>query len=512
MDEQTELLGFLARSETYGVDRVERLETHASVIFLAGERAYKLKKAVRYSYLDYSTREKRRAACEAELAVNRRFAPELYLGVKPVTRSARGELALDGEGEAIDWLLVMRRFASAAQLDHMAEGGALTREIMTALADRIASVHETSEIRHDFGGAHGLESAIAGCIENLRLAIEQGLPAADVESWAERAGAAVARLAPLLERRRLAGKVRSCHGDLHLQNICLWEGRPMLFDGIEFDPTISNIDVLYDLAFLLMDLRHRRLDSFASLIFNRYLDRCHEADGLAALPLFISVRAAVRAQVTAAAASQSRDAARIFALRDQAKSYLTLAVESLEPARPRLVVLGGFSGTGKSTLAVRMAPSLDPAPGARVFRSDVIRKQLAGVEETARLQPSFYTAKAHAEIYRRLASEATSALEAGRSVIIDAVCGRRSEQEALAALARKAGLPFDGLWLEAPTELLERRIEARRRDASDATIAVLHGQLVQAEPPEGWRKIDASGDPEAMARAALAALGLGAQR
>jgi aminoglycoside phosphotransferase family enzyme/predicted kinase len=515
--EQDEVYAFLSRPETFGADRVERIETHASIVFLAGAEAYKLKKAVRYSYLDYSTQQKRRAACEAELAINRRFAPRLYLRVEPVLRAADGALRRGfgkdgehGEGEAVDWLLVMRRFDQDDRLDHMAERGALNPAIMIALADRIAALHAAAEPRRDFGGASGFRPAIEGALENLRVAVPQGLPEKEVEAWGEAAFAALERQAGLLDRRRAAGKVRACHGDLHLQNICLVEGVPTLFDAIEFDPAIYTIDVLYDLAFLLMDLHRRGLDRYGNLVFNRYLDRCDETDGLAALPLFIAVRAAIRAQVTAAAAAHRHDGGDPAEAMEQAARYLDLARASLAPEPPRLLCVGGVSGTGKSTLAFRLAPSLGAAPGARLLRSDVLRKRLAGVAEAERLPAKFYTAAAHEAVYARLEQEARRCLAGGRAVVIDAVCGAKAERARFVALAREMGVPFDGLWLTAPPEQLAARIRARKSDASDATVEVLHRQLATVEPPEEWRRIDAGRAPEAMEKAALAALGVGA--
>jgi aminoglycoside phosphotransferase family enzyme/predicted kinase len=517
--EQDEVYAFLSRPETFGADRVERIETHASIVFLAGAEAYKLKKAVRYSYLDYSTPQKRRAACEAELAINRRFAPQLYLRVEPVRRAVDGTLRRgggkeggDAEGEAIDWLLVMRRFDQKDRLDHMAERGALSPAIMIALADRVAALHESAEPQRDFGGAAGFRSAIEGALENLRVAVPQGLPKNEVEAWGEEAFAALERQAALLDRRRAAGKVRACHGDLHLQNICLVEGRPTLFDAIEFDPAIFTIDLLYDLAFLLMDLHRRGLDRYGNLVFNRYLDRRDEADGLAALPLFISVRAAIRAQVTAAAAAHRHDGGDPAEAIEQAARYLTLARASLAPAAPRLVCVGGVSGTGKSTLAFRLAPTLGAAPGARLLRSDALRKRLAGVAEEERLPAKFYSAEAHAAVYARLEQEARRCLAGGRDVVVDAVCGAKAERARFAALAREMGVAFDGLWLTAPPEQLAARIRARKGDASDATVEVLHRQLATVEPPEDWRRIDAGETAEAMEKAAIASLGIGSTR
>jgi len=500
---QEETIAFLSRPATHGVARVETIETHTAIVFLAGERACKLKKAVHYTYLDYSTPEARRRFCEAELAVNRPLAPALYLAVESVTRARDGGLRIGGEGEAVDWLVVMRRFDQADQFDRMAERHALPIELMRPLADRIAAFHRRAASTPHYGGVEGMRKATGFTIENLRLAVGHGLAREGVERWIGRAVAAIDRLAPLLERRREAGHVRACHGDLHLQNICLFEGQPTLFDAIEFDPALSCTDVLYDLAFLLMDLRHRGLEAHGGTVFNRYLDRCDEADGLEALPLFMSARAGIRAQIAIANALHRHEAGDNAALEAQARGYLALALELLEPSAPRLLAIGGVSGTGKSTLAYAMAPGLASAPGARVVRSDILRKRAAGVSPESRLPESHYTVEAHAENHRRLLAEVRAVLAAGRAVIVDAVLALPSERGELEALARQAGVPFQGLWLDAPVEMLERRILQRRGDASDAGIEVMRAQLQRGGIPAGWQIVDASGAPAAVAAAAV---------
>ena len=505
-ESQEEVIDLLSRAATFGVESVEQVETHASIVFVAGDHAYKLKKSLRYSYLDYSSAELRRAACAAEFEINRRFAPSLYLGVQPVVRSNDGDLRLNGEGSPVDWVVVMSRFDQEDQFDRMAERHDLPIELMQPLADRIAQVHDAAEIRPNFGGLDGLRKAIDITIENLRLAVDHGLARDDVEAWTDRTLQTLNAQAPLLERRRTSGHVRACHGDLHLQNICLFQGVPTLFDAIEFDPAISTTDTLYDLAFLLMDLHHRGLESHASAIFNRYLDRRDEVDGLAALPLFMSVRAAIRAQVTIAAARHHHEAGDVSGLIAQAQSYLALALELLTPTAPRVVAVGGLSGTGKSTLAYRLAPSLASTPGARVLRSDIIRKRMAGVTPETSLPPASYTRASHEETYRQLLDEARTCLESARAVIVDAVFLNLAERVAVASLARDAGVPFQGLWLEAPVDILERRVLSRQNDASDAQIDVLRQQLTWGDRPTDWRRLNASEMPADVADAALRAV------
>ncbi len=523
-DDQQQVMALLADPATYGVATVERVATHASVVFLAGERAYKLKRALRYSYLDYGSVERRGAACAQELAINRRFAPGLYLGVSPITRAADGRLAIGGAGDTVDWVVVMRRFEQSAQFDQMAGRGALTPALISALADRIARLHALAEPRPDYGGAAGIDRAITITVDNLRPESGRWFAADDVQDWTLRARAGLARVAAGLDRRRAAGKVRACHGDLHLRNICLFEGQPTPFDAIEFNPDIGSIDLLFDLAFLLMDLHGRGLDRLGNLLFNRYLDQTDESDGLAALPLLLSLRAAIRAQVTAAAGRRSADAAGATAAAAEAVRYLALARALLDPPPPpRLIAVGGLSGSGKSTLAGDLAPALGPPPGARLLRSDVLRKRAAGVAPEVRLPDAAYAPAAHAAVYAGLADEARRCLGGGVAVIADAVFSSAAEQQAIAALAAAAGVAFIGLWLVAPQEVLIERVAARRADASDATAAVVRAQVARQGgvlPGEwgpggqraGWQVIDAAGPAADVARSARAVLGLPADR
>ncbi len=491
-DDQKETIAFLARPESYGrsVSKVERIDTHASVVFLAGARVYKLKRAVRFSYLDYSTPELRRGACEREVTLNRRTAPDLYLGAVPVTRGPGG-LALAGEGEAVDWLVEMVRFEEAGLFDRMAAAGRLNERLMRDLADSIAEFHAGAEIDRAASGAAVMGRVIAGNDLNLRSASADFGPA-KLDRLRTASDEALRRIATLLDRRRADGHVRLCHGDLHLRNICLFHGRPTLFDCVEFSDEIARIDVLYDLAFLIMDLQHRRLARLANQVCNRYLDRRDETDGLAALPLFLSLRAAIRAHTGAAAAARQTDPAEAATLRGEIASYLDEALAYLAPARPVLVAVGGLSGTGKSTLAYALAPELGRAPGARVLRSDVLRKRLMGVAPESRLDPAGYTPETTERVYAGLRAEAAAAMASGQAVVVDAVFLREQERNAVAGIAHAAGVPFLGLWLEAPREVLESRVEMRRDDASDATLAVLRLQQSQETDPIDWLRLDAS--------------------
>jgi aminoglycoside phosphotransferase family enzyme/predicted kinase len=512
--DQGEIIAFLSRPQTYGpgIATVERIDTHISALFLAGPRVYKLKRAVKFPYLDFTELEARRRYCEVEVKINRRTAPEIYEGVLAVTRDAKGRLALAGKGEAVDYVVVMRRFDQGGLFDRLAERGALTPELMTELADEIARFHSAAERMQDFGGRSGIAAVLT---QNREAFARHGPQVFDPDATArlvEASDAALARVGRLLERRRQAGYVRHCHGDLHLRNICLFEGRPTLFDAIEFSDAIACVDVLYDLAFLLMDLEHRNERGLANLVLNRYLTqaeaRLPDFEGLAALPLFLSCRAAVRAHVAADAAKTQADETRREAELAAARSYHALAGRLIAPPPPVLVAVGGLSGTGKSTLARRIAPLLGAVPGALVCRSDVIRKHLFGKGELARLPPEAYRSEVSARVYRTIAERARTALSAGHAAIADAVYARADERQGLESLAREAGVPFIGFWLEAPPEVLESRLMERRRDASDATVEVLRQQLTYPLGEITWRRIDTSRGPEATLAAVRAELGL----
>jgi aminoglycoside phosphotransferase family enzyme/predicted kinase len=509
-EDQRDVIAFLKDPSSYGpgVDRVEVIETHASLVFIAGDRVFKLKRAVAYPYLDFSTADLRRRACEAELVLNRRTAPALYEEVRGLYRDAGAAVSFAPNGEALDWVVVMRRFDQDLLFDALAKTGGLDRHIMDRLANHIAQFHASAERHFDHGGAAELADLAEVQYRCLAAPSRAGFSLDRVESIRKNWQEQVAVLAELLDRRRAAGKVRHCHGDLHLRNICLLDGEPTLFDCLEFDEALASIDVLYDLAFLLMDLEHRGLGHFANRVFNRYLDRSEEDDGLAAMPLFLSLRAAIRAHVTATGLEHAAHAVAGAKMACDARRYLDLAHRFLQPQPCRLVAIGGLSGSGKSTLAAGLAPELGLRPGARVLRSDVIRKLLLGVDPEERLPATAYTRQTSARVYDALRRKAAVGLAAGYTVVIDAVALTSEERSSFAEVARAAAVPFSGLWLEARPEAMANRIRGRVRDASDASPEILAEQLRHDTGKIDWVRIDAGGGAEdclANARHAFAA-------
>jgi len=507
MDNQRDVVTFLSEPSAYGptIEKVDIIETHVSLVFLAGDRAYKLKRAVKYPYLDFSTPQQRRRACEAELALNRRTAPALYLEIRALTRIADRSVGFAGAGPAIDWVVVMRRFAQPSLFDALAQTGGLSADLMHELAGHVADFHAKAERRYDFGGAAALSGVAKTNHRCLVDAQNAGLARERIEEIHANSLQQLAAVGGLLDRRRMSGKVRRCHGDLHLRNICLFEGKPTLFDCLEFSDALASIDVLYDLAFLLMDLEHRGLTDFANIVLNRYLDLTDEDDGLAAMPLFLSLRAAIRAHVTAAAIDQTTHPEQRSNMAAEAHRYLDLAARLLQPQPRRLIAIGGLSGSGKSTLAAALAATI----GARVLRSDVTRKRLFGVAPETRLPAQAYAPEVSHRVYEALRRKAAATLAAGYSVIIDAVSLTPEERQSFAAAAKAASVPFSGLWLTAPASTMETRLRARRRDASDASPEVLTQQLRQDAGPIDWFIIDADSGPEACLAAARRELALG---
>ena len=489
---QQPVIDFLSDPASHGGAPVKRIDTHAALVFLTGERALKIKRAVRFPFLDFSTLRKRRAACEAEITVNRAFAPSIYRRVLPITSSPGAGLAVGGNGEPLEWAVEMRRFDESQTLDHLADAGRVDEALADALGRAVAAAHRTARTVTDSHFVGALGEVIEQ--NEAELAAEPfSASLQDLRTLTAAAQAALDRVRPLLLARERAGLVRRCHGDLHLGNIVLLGGQPVLFDAIEFDDRIATGDVFYDLAFLLMDLIERGLHREANIVLNRYLtetQRIHDLDALAALPLFMSVRAAIRAKVTAA---RLRQAGLQAELAHGPRDYAALAQKLLTPTRPRLIALGGLSGTGKSLLARALAPRLPPLPGAVVLRSDVERKALFGARETDRLPETAYAVDTTTKVYAALAEKARRVVSAGHSVIVDAVFAQPDERSAIANIAPAA---FEGLFLTASLETRLARIRARSNDASDADTIVARQQEDFDLGHNTWTKVEASGTPE----------------
>lgn len=516
MNAQDEIFEFLSDPASYPTPpaAIELMETHGALIFLVGDDVYKLKRAVTFSYMDFGTPELRRRAVLREIEINRPHAPDIYIDAIPITRGSDGRLRLGGDGEPIDWVVHMKRFAQKDLLSAVAARGELDAGLARAVADMVFDYHNSLPPVLLDEPLQSIEPTLRGLMESLA---SQGhiFGEDDIARLQMRAFEVLGDNSALIAQRVSRGFIRRCHGDLHLGNIVMLASRPVPFDAIEFDERIGTIDVLYDLAFLLMDLEHRGHRAEANLILNRYLSRQNEIahfKGLALLPLYLATRAIVRAVVgvhRAETAGAAKGAATQVA-RDieAARKYFARALSYLEPEPARLVAVGGLSGTGKSTIAAKLAPGIGAAPGAINLRSDLERKALFGVGETDRLPAECYRPETSATVYAILHAKAKAALKAGHSVIVDAVCAKPDERAALEALATETGVAFAGLWLEADEKVLLARVGARTGDASDAGPAVVEQQLGYDLGAITWNRIDANGAPEEALQLALEVLSL----
>ena len=475
---------------------VSLIETHISWVLLAGEHAWKLKKPLDLGFLDFSTVERRREACEAELRLNRRTVPELYEAVVPVWQTEEGVRVGDQRVDAaapgatpLDYLVRMRRFDQSALFEARLAAGQLEPALFDRLARHVAAFHEGAAVAQPGDGFGDAVAVMAPVRQNFAQIRERVSDAAllselaRIEAWAE---ARFAALAPVFDARLAAGRVRECHGDLHLGNLIVLDGEPRLFDAIEFSAALRWTDVVADIAFLVMDLQARGRMDLASRFLKAWLERSGDYAGLQLLPWYLSYRAMVRAKIAAIRAGQVEGAARADSLAECAR-YLALAAAQTRPSAPALLIASGVSGSGKTS---QSQPLVEGCGVVRV-RADVERKRLAGLDAEARsgsaLGSGLYTAEASARTYARLAELARAVVEVGYPVLVDATFLKRTQRAAFAELAATLGVPFAILAFDAPVETLRARVRQRAEagtDASEADVAVLETQLSAREPFE----------------------------
>jgi len=435
---QEDVIAFLSDGASYGrpAEPVERIETHCSIVFLVGDKAYKLKRAIAFSLLDYTTLDRRELACRRELELNRRTAPDLYLDVKSIRRTGSGALEFEGQGAVVDWLVVMRRFDQDQLFDRLAASGRLDTPLALALAQEIARFHANAEPTDRYGGREGLMRAIER--NNFdQTSVGDVLDANLVERLYAESVRALDHAGGLLDRRKESGRVRRCHGDLRLANIVRYDGRPTLFDAIEFAEESCSIDVLYDLAFVLMDLWQSGLHAQANAVLNCYLDATGDDEGLPVLPLMLSLRAGTRAFAVAGASRRRTDAEESRRLAESAQGLMSFALSLLAPGRPRLVAIGGTTSDDALGRATALAPT-HPAPGARIYGAE--RKPLS---------------------WR---ASCNAALAAGYAVIVAGSFRSRQDQEEIGKAAEARSVPFTGLWIG---NALERPEDWRSLDGAE---------------------------------------------
>jgi len=459
------------------------IETHISWVILTGTYAYKMKKPVDFGFLDFTSLASRKRFCEEELRLNQRMAPDLYLRVLPITGS-QDEPVIDGDGEPIEYILQMREFPQTQLLAEVQARGELTDAHIDALAGQIARFHlDIPQVApdHPLNTADAIVAPMRQNFEQIRplLTERSDLQQLDaLEDWTE---TSITRLHPLLEQRCQQGFIRECHGDLHLGNATLIDGKVVLFDCIEFNEPFRLIDIASDAAFLAMDLEDRGLKCQARRFINGWLEHTGDYAALELLNLYKAYRALVRAKVSLFRLHQEQDAVQRLVILRQYRSYANLA-ESYSAIPSRfLAITHGVSAVGKSQVALRLVESL----GAVRLRSDIERKRLHGEQPNAGLDEGIYSAAASEATYGRLHTLAGQALAAGFSAVIDATYLRAEQRQAAWQVAESAGVPFIILSCEAPEAVIEQWLSERQSrggDPSDATLEVIRAQQASREP------------------------------
>ncbi len=474
------------------VSDVKRIETHVSWVFLSGQWAYKIKKAVKNSFLDFSTLEKRKHYCEAELAINKRWAPDLYDSVVPIFRTPQGfNLEV---GETVEYAVRMRQFPQTALLLKMIEAGELTSEQVEILGSELARIH-TGLPRLDPAKPWATTTRIhTDASDNFRDLIQQ-FPAdfhpqiRELEDWSDET---CRRLEATFANRRTGGMIRECHGDLHLGNLIFLDGRVQLFDGIEFNDSFRWIDVASDLSFVLMDLEEHQRWDLANRLLNRYLEATGDYEALQVLPFYKMYRAMVRAKTSILNANQHDPMEPLAkSLLQSAVAYLDYGKRLVSTRRPFLVITHGVSGSGKSHGTKRL---LD-LPNLIRIRSDVERKRIFGLPifEAIEIQkvPEVYSAVATQRTYNFVVDITQRLLSSGYSVVVDATFLKQWQREMFGKLATKSQVKFWIVEFHADVKTLQTRIQSRvacGTDPSDATVDVLAAQLQEIESLTPWEQ------------------------
>jgi aminoglycoside phosphotransferase family enzyme/predicted kinase len=456
-------------------------QTHASYVFLTGEYAYKVKKAVDFGFFDYSELQKRKHFCQEEIRLNHPLAPEIYLEVLPIAQQ-QDTFKLAEEGEVIEYTLKMRQFPQEMLWSHLFEAGKLTSERLEELGRVVAQFHlnaETNDYIRSFGEIAKIREAFDENYRQSEKYIGRNQTQAKFDQTKHFTDTFFDTETKLFASRREQNWIRECHGDLHLKNICLWEDEVRLFDRIEFNEPFRFVDVMYDVAFAKMDLDARHRSDLGNAFLNTYIEQTGDWEGLQILPLYLTRQAYVRAKVT----SFLIDDPDVPQIQKQkaattAANYYDLAWQYTQTNRGKLLIMSGLSGSGKTTVARQLARQWD----AIHIRSDAVRKHLAGISLADRGDDSIYTPEMSRKTYDRLLQLGQLLVNRGFTVILDAKYDRVALRQPVIEWVERQEIPFEILHCSAPMEVLRDRLAARSGDISDATPDLLNRQLANAEP------------------------------
>jgi aminoglycoside phosphotransferase family enzyme/predicted kinase len=464
---------------------IQLLQTHISFVLLTGKYAYKVKKPMNFGFLDFSTLEKRKYFCEEELRLNRRLAPDLYLSVLPIVETD-GKYSFDksGQGAAAEYAIAMPEFSQEDLLIEMFASGRLTADHVRQIGEQLAAFHQQA-ITNDHINTFGTAAAVRSVANDNYASTEKYVGIAQTAEQLAQTRAYTEKFfaenVDLFSDRIVKGKVRECHGDVHLKNICLYQDKIQIFDCIEFNEPFRNSDVLYDAAFLLMDLQFRGRSDLANIFLNTYLERTGDYEGVLLLPLHCSMRAYIRAKVTSFLLDDPNIPAGVKAnAQKEAAAYYKLAWEYTQTKQGKLIIMSGVSGSGKSTTARAIASKQD----AIYLRSDAIRKQIAGISLFERGSDDIYTPEMTAKTYARLTELGALLSSKGFTVILDAKHDRVSLRSQAIAAAQAQNIPVEIIYCTAPVEVLQQRLRDRaaaNNDIADATVELLANQQTNFE-------------------------------
>ena len=473
------------------VSKIELIETHISWVILTGDFVYKIKKPVNFGFLDFSTLEKRHEYCEQEVILNSRLASELYLGVVSISGTAEKPV-INGEGNngeenIFEYAVQMRQFPQSAQLDNKLAAGELVIEQMDAIAQMVADFHASTAVADNLVNFGKKELIKKPVIENFQL-ISKYLNTNEYDNqlkilkkWSY---SEFAKLESVFKQRKTDGFIRECHGDMHLRNLVWLDGKPLAFDCIEFNPELRWIDVISEVAFLVMDLQDRQQHQLAHRFLNSYLEKTGDYAGLSVLPFYLCYRAMVRAKVDALRLEQEGvDRKEKTQQLAEFKSYLALASRYTKSTPVKIIIMRGLSASGKSTISQAVLDTL----GAIRIRSDVERKRIFNTsydDNRAKneIDAGIYSKDASQKTYEKLADLASTIIHAGFNVIVDAAFLKYEQREVFQTLASNLNVAYFILEVTASTEELRRRIVARKNDVSDADLGVLEHQLSNWQP------------------------------
>ncbi len=480
--------------------QVHVIETHGSTVLLGAVYALKFKKPVTFDHMDYGTAAKRLACLKKELHVNTKMAAPLYIGVEYVYLDNGKLICSTVDHENAEAFLKMKRFADENRLDHFTAQHGFSDILGEELCDIIVQFHQKADAIKDRSKVPDFEKVIAANFDQLYDHCPKLFSVKEVDQFRRQLLTELENIKETLEDRVVAGWIRFGHGDLHLQNICLLQDKPVPFDAIEYEDNFVIGDVFYDLSFLLMDLNSRGYNKTGNQIFNRYIRKMgwqlqeDHLNILKCLPFFMTMRSGIRTHVAASRFSQTADESQKAQFADQARANFKASCQYLKHEQPIALAIGGYSGSGKSTIAAHVATKITPSPGALRIRSDEIRRQLIDWDDYSPMPQSAYTPEISQTVYAKMIQIAKTAIGFGQSVILDAVLDRETDRNLFKSELQSTGAKFLGFWLQVDIAEMEKRISSRTRDASDATVEILHMQLKkQPEIHTDWIKINANG-------------------